>query len=75
MLRVRWTLLQNGQSALTMAANAGHSAVMQVLLDAGAENNLNEVTIRSIKPPLRGTYCGRCSLLRACTPRTRLLTT
>jgi ankyrin repeat protein len=51
MLRVRWTLLQNGQSALTMAANAGNSAVMQVLLDAGAENNLNEVTIRSIKPP------------------------
>jgi ankyrin repeat protein len=71
MLRVRWTLLQNGQSALTMAANAGHSAVMQVLLD----NNLNEVTIRSIKPLLRGAYCGRCSLLRACTPRTKLQTT
>jgi ankyrin repeat protein len=75
MLRVRWTLLQNGQSALTMAANAGHSAVMQVLLDAGAENNLNEVTIRSIKPLLRGAYSGRCSLLRACTPRRRLQTT
>jgi hypothetical protein len=75
MLRVRWTLLQNGQSALTRAANAGHSAVMQVLLDAGAENNLNEVTIRSVKPPSCGAYCKRCSLLRACTPRMRLQTT